>query len=61
VRSAVLGFDDLAGSQCWISAPEEVRVLMASVAEHVMDGSEAIQCARRLPASLRRDGRCACD
>ena len=61
VRSAVLGFDDLAGSQCWISAPEEVRVLMASVAEHVMDGSEEIQCARRLPASLRRNGRCACD
>jgi hypothetical protein len=39
----------------------KVRVLMAAVAEHVMDGSEEIQCARRSPASLRRDGLCACD
>ena len=39
----------------------KVRVLMAAVAEHVLDGSEEIQCARRSPAALRRDGLCACD
>jgi len=44
-----------------IAAPEEVRVLMASIAEHVMDGSEEIRWAMRSRALCGARGLCASD
>src|SRR6266700_4830863 len=62
-RCVLPSLDSMIWPGCSVGSPRrrKVRVLMAAVAEHVMDGSEEIQCARRSPASLRRYGLCACD